>query len=287
MAPKRGSSDGAILRSAISALTQRLRREDGPTEIGPTGFGLLGLLYRDGPMSSSQLGVLTFAQPQSLTRPLQALERARLIGRREDDEDRRRAVLSITPKGEELFRSLLGRRISWLNRMLSRLPGDERETLRRAASIMERLAKGEDTEMSISDEVFNLIPFTHVANVERSVEFYSKLGFEVDGSKMHGNSLGFASMHSRVMRAGRIMFSKSCEAIEPKSQHVIFYCWTDGLVSLHARLRNEGLAPGSIEYDERGLGEFALTDPDGYRIMVAEVRRGRPRPDATSSGETQ
>ena len=284
---KKGSSDGAILRSAISALTQRLRREDGPTEIGPTGFGLLGLLYRDGPMSSSQLGVLTFAQPQSLTRPLQALEDSRLIARREDKDDRRRAILSITSKGEELFRTTLGKRISWLNRMLVRLPDDERETLRRAAAIMERLAKGEDTEMVVSDEVFNLIPFTHVANVERSVEFYSKLGFEVDGSKMHGTSLGFASMHSRVMRAGRIMFSKSCEPIEPGKQQVLFYCWTDGLRSLHSRLRDEGLAPGAIEYDERGLGEFALTDPDGYRIMVAEVRRTRPRSDATSSAETR
>lgn len=284
---KRPSSDGATLRSAISALTQRLRREDGPSDIGPTGLGLLGLLYRDGPMSASQLAALTFAQPQSLTRPLQALEDARLINRSEDKADRRRAILAITTKGQELFRKSLSKRIGWLNSALARLTDDERETLRRAARLIEHLARDEEHTMTVSDDVFNIIPFTHVANVERSVEFYSKLGFEVDGSKKHGNSLGFASMHSRVMRAGRIMFSKTCDTIDPRKQQVLFYCWTDGLVSLHARLNNDGLAPGAIEYDERGLGEFALTDPDGYCIMVAEVRHIRPRPDATSSAETR
>jgi DNA-binding MarR family transcriptional regulator len=144
MSARRGS-DGAVLRKAITALSHRLRRQDGPMSIGPTGLGILGLLMKAGAASASELAALAYVQPQSLTRTLRALERDKLIGRRPDADDRRRAVLWITPKGEDLLRATMRRRIAWLNAAIDEsLNSDERHTLRAAAELMERLALSEE-----------------------------------------------------------------------------------------------------------------------------------------------
>src|SRR5579863_9094418 len=113
--PSQRSSDGALLRSAVSTLNHRLRRQDGPASVGPTAIGLLGLLLKHGPATAGELAELAYAQPQSLTRALHALEEEGFIGRRPDEDDRRRAILWITPKGELEVLTIMRRRVSWLN----------------------------------------------------------------------------------------------------------------------------------------------------------------------------
>lgn len=277
MPPKRGSSDGALLRSVISALNLRLRRVDEPSEIGPTGLGLLGLLHRDGPMSASELGDLAHAQPQSLTRPLQALEREKLIGRRVDDTDRRKAVLWATPKGEELLLKAMRKRVAWLsNAINTKLNDDERQTLRSAIALMERLVDKESEAPRPTDLVFNVIPFTRVADVDRSVDYYATLGFVTDGEFIQNGVRQFASMHAKTVRSARIFFQRSCDPIVPDQQQISFYCWTDDLVALHARLGVKGYNPSEIRSpDHMPDGEFTLTDPDGYRIAIGQPKSGR------------
>ena len=54
----------------------------------------------------------------------------------------RRTSLAITPKGEALLRETIRNRIAWLARVMeSRLTPDERNTLRAAALLMERIAR--------------------------------------------------------------------------------------------------------------------------------------------------
>jgi DNA-binding MarR family transcriptional regulator len=275
MAAKK-SSDGALLRSAVATLTRRLRAQDGPAAVGPAGLGILGLLMKEGAASASELAALAQVQPQSLTRALAALEKDKLIARRVDADDRRRAVLWITPKGEDELRATMRKRIGWLARAMDEhLNDDERETLRAASMLMERLAGSEtNAPPTPADQVFNLIPFTHVRNVEASVVFYGRLGFVVDGKWEAEGELVYASMHARTVRAARIMFSKACEPIVPAAQQIHFYCWTDDLAALHQRLIAEGLAPSAISNpDNMKEGEFNLRDPDGYLITVGQPKR--------------
>lgn len=273
MPAQRGSSDGAQLRSAMSALTQRLRREDATMSIGPTGFGLLALLLRAGPVSASELAAMAQAQPQNLTRPLKSLEDERLIGRRVDPDDRRRAMLWITPKGEDLVRSTIRKRVSWLNATIAaNLSDDERETLRDALPLLEKLAGPENAKAAPRlDVAFNIVPFARVKDVARSVDFYAHLGLVVDGEHRQNGEITFASMHSIAMRTGRIMFQRASDPIDPDRQQIFFWCWTHDIETLHARLIAEGLSPGPIDTTE--AGEFTLFDPDGYRISVGQVQR--------------
>ena len=116
----------------------------------------------------------------------------------------------------------------------------------------------------------------HVEDVERSLRFYERLGFVEDGRWEDGGRLEWASMHARTVRSARIMFSLADAPVEPSAQGIHFYCWSDDLVALHARLANEGLAPGPILYPPHMQdGEFRLVDPDGYELVVGQPRRSR------------
>jgi len=276
MADKRLASDAALLRSAVSGLQRRLRAQDEAGGIGPTGLGILGRLLRVGVASATEIAQLERLQPQSLTRSLKSLEDAALIERWSDEDDRRRTSIAITAKGEAFLRSTIRKRVTWLAGVMeSRLTPAERDTVRAAALLMERMTGGSNRARP-TDVVFNLIPSAHVADVERSLRFYARLGFVEDGRWADGGQLVWASMHARTVRAARIMFSLAEAPLEPCAQGIHFYCWSDDLVALHVRLVNDGLAPSPIAHPPHMEdGEFQLDDPDGYRLMVGQPRRSR------------
>jgi DNA-binding MarR family transcriptional regulator len=143
MADTRLASDAALLRRAVSRLQRRLRAQDDGGGIGPTGLTILGRLMRTGVTSAGEIAQHEGLQPQSLTRSLKSLENDGLIDRWTAEDDRRRASLAITPKGEALLRETMRKRVAWLARVLSsRLTAAERDTIRAAALLIERIAAG-------------------------------------------------------------------------------------------------------------------------------------------------
>jgi DNA-binding MarR family transcriptional regulator len=276
MPPNRLVSDAALLRSAVSALQRRLRSEDEPGGVGPTGLGILARLIRTGVANATEIAQQEHLQPQSLTRSLKSLHDAGLIDRWTDEDDRRRTLLAITPQGEELLKGTIRKRIMWLARVMnSRLSPEERETLRAASFLIERIAGGSDPGKT-SDLVINLVPEMQVSDVERSLEFYARLGFVEDGRFEHEGRLVWASMHGRAVRAARIMFALADAPPEPKAQGVGFYCWSDNVVALRERLIEAGLQPSRIVHPQHMPdGEFGITDPDGYELRVGQLRRQR------------
>ena len=77
-------------------------------------------------------------------------------------------------------------------------------------------------------------------------------------------------------RAARIMFERAHGPVVANQQGVLFYCWTDDIATLHARLTSAGCTPGAIAHPPHMEdGEFAIDDPDGYRLLVGQVRRWR------------
>ena len=278
MATTQAGADASLLRSAVSGLQRHLRAQDGDAGVSPTSLGILGRLVRTGVASATEIAQLEGLQPQSLTRDrlVSSLERAGLIDRWVDEHDRRRASIAITGKGETLLRSTIRKRVTWLaHAMESSLTPAERDTVSEAARLIERIAGGKAApSRRPSDAVFNLVPSAHVADVERSLAFYSRLGFVEDGRWADDGLTVWASMHARALRSARIMFSLGEDRVEPHDQGIHFYCFCDDAVTLRARLVAEGLEPTPIEHPQHMEdGEFRLDDPDGYKIVIGQVRR--------------
>jgi DNA-binding MarR family transcriptional regulator len=143
-----------VLRAALARLTRRLRTQDEAGGVGSTGLSLLGRLYRGGACTATELAAREGLQPQSLTRTLALLEERGLISREIDDGDRRRSTITIMDTGVLLLQKVMRKRESWLaHAMTSTLSPTERELLRLAASLLERLADADDdTEDDDDDE---------------------------------------------------------------------------------------------------------------------------------------
>jgi DNA-binding MarR family transcriptional regulator len=80
-------------------------------------------------------------QPQSLSRLLVRMEADALIERTVDPEDRRRHLITLTPRGLGALDWAMTQRRRWLSAVMAeRLSDLERETLLAAAEIMLRIA---------------------------------------------------------------------------------------------------------------------------------------------------
>ncbi len=102
---------------------------------------MLGHLHRRGPMSPGELAAAEHVQPQSLTRTLASLEGAALLARGADPGDGRRSLLVITDPGRDALRADVQQRDAWLTRaMTAEFTDTERELLRLAGELLERLA---------------------------------------------------------------------------------------------------------------------------------------------------
>ena len=131
----------SVVRRAVMGLGRRLRAERPPDSLSATKLALLGHLYRRGPTAGVALAELERIQPQSLTRVLGDLVEEGLISRRPDPDDGRRQLLEITPDGRAALTGDMQMRDAWLAKAMdSELSDAERELLRTAAKLMERLA---------------------------------------------------------------------------------------------------------------------------------------------------
>jgi hypothetical protein len=69
---------------------------------------------------------------------------SRLVNRRPDPDDRRRALVELTPAGRETLEDDRGRRVGWLVSAIEELPPREQAVLARATAIIGRLAERSD-----------------------------------------------------------------------------------------------------------------------------------------------
>lgn len=135
------------VRRGVIRLGRRLQTERPEHGEPRLRLVVLGHLSRDGALSPGALAAAERLQPQSLTRALLGLERDGLISRQVDPADRRRSVLTLTGPGAEVLSREMARRDAWLARtMTERLNPTEREILRLAGELMERLAEAEDED---------------------------------------------------------------------------------------------------------------------------------------------
>jgi len=129
------------LRATLSALTRQLRSHAAAGTPGAAKLGVLGQLYRLGPLTPTQLAVQEGVKLQSLTRLLAELETNGQIARRPHDGDARQSVLSLTPTGALVLSDEVHRRESSLAEALDAgLTEDERAQLLLACALIDRVS---------------------------------------------------------------------------------------------------------------------------------------------------
>ena len=126
------------LRETLGRILRRLRAEPGPPI---PQLAVLSRLEREGPASISDLAAADRMRPQSMAQTVRDLEDAGHVSRRPDPQDGRRSFVELTPAGLEALHATRARREDWLTQTLdSALDADEREVVRRAVSLLRRVA---------------------------------------------------------------------------------------------------------------------------------------------------
>lgn len=120
----------AVLR-ASQALVAIVARSFAETETPITlpQWRVLVILSGHGPLNPSAIAQWMGVHPSNTTRACDVLVRAGLVDRRENPEDRRRLLLTLTDQGEALVESLLDFRREAISTVLDKLPDAQRKHL--------------------------------------------------------------------------------------------------------------------------------------------------------------
>jgi hypothetical protein len=117
--------------------------------------------------------------------------------------------------------------------------------------------------------VSGLIPFVHVEDVQRSIDFYYHLGFTLASVYKYKGTPVWADLESE---RAQLMVTTDGDPIDPAGQGVLFYLYSPDLAALREQLLEAGVKAGAIEDGTPGpKDQMMLTDPDGYVMMVAQT----------------
>lgn len=131
----------SALRSSTLRLSRQIRwqRADN-ADLTANQLGVLGALGKHDAMTVGELAAHERVKPPSMTRIVSNMEEAGLVVRRPHETDKRQVVVELTESARELIRANRRRRDQWLQTKLKTLTPEEREILRKAAPVLERLA---------------------------------------------------------------------------------------------------------------------------------------------------
>lgn len=128
------------LRISVMRLGRRLRLERTDDGMSLNQIAVMGTLERHGRVSIGELAALEKVRPPSMTRTVGCLEESGLARRVRHPDDRRQVGVELTALGRERVLADRRRREAWLAQRIKELSKDERDALRAAAPILERLA---------------------------------------------------------------------------------------------------------------------------------------------------
>jgi len=130
------------LRVSVMRLRRRLANERDPAnDLSIPTMAVLGSLFRHGDLTVGELAGLERVQPPSMTRKVNKLEAGGYVARRAHETDGRVVMVSLTELGRGRVVADRRRRDEWLARQLRDLTPEERDALRAAAPIIQRLSE--------------------------------------------------------------------------------------------------------------------------------------------------
>lgn len=127
------------LRPVLLRLSRELRKETEQLGVTSRQVTLLWLIRTNPGLSLRQLAAEEGISAPALSGHVDRLEKAGLIERVRDAEDRRRVGLTLTGEGERLLRRVRARRTTWLAEHLRGLADDELAAIEAAIEPLGRL----------------------------------------------------------------------------------------------------------------------------------------------------
>ena len=127
------------LRPVLLRLSRQLRKETEQLGVTSRQVTLLWLIRGNPGLSLRELAAEEGISAPALSGHVDRLEKAQLIERIRDQDDRRRVGLSLTEEGERLLRRVRARRTTWLADRLRGLDEDEIAAIDRAIEPLGRL----------------------------------------------------------------------------------------------------------------------------------------------------
>lgn len=128
------------LRPSVMRLARRLRQmHDEGAALNSNQLSALAVLLNHGDLPMGELAALEKMQPPSMTRIVNGLEERGLVTRHADAHDRRSSRVRLTEEGRQIVLANRRRRDQWLAVRIAELDPEEREVLRRAVRILEKV----------------------------------------------------------------------------------------------------------------------------------------------------
>ncbi len=143
--PLKAAELAGQLRVAVWRAARRMRHVS-DVEISPSLHAALGTVERHGPITAGQLARHEHVRKPTMTRTIRELVERDLIERLPDPLDGRVTWLKVTPAGKALIHNARRRTDVYLTKRLQRLSPEDRETLQRAAEILDELAERGEAE---------------------------------------------------------------------------------------------------------------------------------------------
>jgi len=130
-----------VLRDAITRLNRRVRQARPVGDLTIAQLSALTSLELAGALSPRELADMERVQPPTMTKIIGKLEEGGLVQRTPHPTDGRQVIISPTARGREVYAQFQQARDTWLAEHLAALTEAERDTLRRAAEILQRVAR--------------------------------------------------------------------------------------------------------------------------------------------------
>jgi DNA-binding MarR family transcriptional regulator len=140
--PTTDTALASSLRLAVMRLARRMRSERSDSSLTLSQLAALATLDRRGPLTPRELAAAERVSPPSMTRIASSLEAAGLVTRTDHPSDGRQVLLAVAPGGAALLREDRRRRDAWLAQRLRDLSPADRDVLRQAVLVLDRLAGG-------------------------------------------------------------------------------------------------------------------------------------------------
>jgi DNA-binding MarR family transcriptional regulator len=128
------------LRPSVMRLARRLRQmRDDSVGLNSNQLSAMAVLLNSGDLLMGELAAAEKMQPPSMTRIVNGLEARGYVARRPHPDDRRQCVVTLRDEGRKILLANRRRRDEWLAIRIAQLAPVERQVLREAIEILEKV----------------------------------------------------------------------------------------------------------------------------------------------------
>jgi catechol 2,3-dioxygenase-like lactoylglutathione lyase family enzyme len=111
-----------------------------------------------------------------------------------------------------------------------------------------------------------LIPMLPVKSMPASVEFYQKLGFDVERREDHW---GWAMLRFDECR---LMVDQSIDIHRNEPRQSVLYLYPESIEEYHQWVQKNGVKVPDLAVTFYGLTEFRIDDPDGNHLWIGQSK---------------